>query len=180
MNGHEPADRDLQEVFKGWLQEHTGLIYKVARAFATGDADRQDLIQEILLQMWCSLPRFEGKAKPSTWIYRVALNTALAWRRKEKKHRPTETPLIDVETLPASEADSAQRLAREEQVARLYDAIHQLPKVDAALVLLYLEDVSYREMAEVLGLSESNVGVKLNRARKALAELMKEVTHESR
>jgi len=179
MNGHGPSGEDPQNVFKGWLQEHTGLVYKVARAFAPNEADQPDLIQEILLQMWCSLPRFEGKAKASTWIYRVALNTALAWRRKETKHRATQTSLIDIETLPGTEEDSARRVAREEVVVRLYDAIHQLPKVDAALVLLYLEDLSYREMAEVLGLSESNVGVKLNRARKALAELMKEVTYES-
>ena len=179
MNGHGPSAEDRQEVFKGWLQEHTRLVFKVARAFAPAEPDRQDLIQEILLQMWCSLPRFEGKAKASTWIYRVALNTALAWRRKETKHRATQTPLIDIEMLPGTEADSAQRLDREEQVTRLYDAIHQMPKVDVALVLLYLEELSYREMAEVLGISESNVGVKLNRARKILTELMKEVTHES-
>ena len=180
MNGHGPSGNDPQEVFKGWLRQHVGLVYKVARTFAWVEADQQDLIQEILLQMWCSLPQFEGKAKASTWIYRVALNTALAWRRKETKRRATQTPLIEIETLPGTEADGAQRLDRQEQVARLYAAIHQLPKVDAALVLLYLEDVSYREMAEVLGLSESNVGVKLNRARKALAELMKEVKYESR
>lgn len=180
MNGHGQSDEERQEVFKGWLQEHTGLVYKVARAFAPGEVDQQDLVQEILLQMWCSLPRFEGKAKASTWIYRVALNTALAWRRKETRHRATQTPRIEIEDFPGTEVDSAQRVAREEVVTRLYDAIHQLPKVDAALVLLYLEDLSYREMAEVLGLSESNVGVKLNRARRALAELMKEVTYESR
>jgi RNA polymerase sigma-70 factor (ECF subfamily) len=180
MNGHGPSEEERQRVFKSWLQEHTGLIFKVARAFASSEADQQDLIQEILLQMWCSLPRFEGNAKASTWIYRVALHTALAWRRKEMKHRAPQNPLIEIETLPAPESDSARRVARDEAIARLYDAIHQLPKVDGALVLLYLEDLSYREMAEVLGLSESNVGVKLNRARKALAELMKEVTYESR
>jgi RNA polymerase sigma-70 factor (ECF subfamily) len=180
MNGHGSSDEERQTLFKGWLQEHTGLIYKVARAFAPSETDQQDLVQEILYQMWCSLPRFEGKAKASTWIYRVALHTALAWRRKEMKHRAPQNPLIEIETLPSTEEDSAGRLAREEVIARLYRAIHQLPKVDAALVLLYLEDLSYREMAEVLGLSESNVGVKLNRARKALAELMSEVTYESR
>ena len=126
-----------------------------------------------------SLPRFEGRAKVSTWIYRVALNTALAWRRKEKKQRAPEIPLIDIEDIPSKEEDHARRLDNEEVVARLYDAIHQLPKADAALVLLYLDDLSYRERAEVLGISENNVGVKLNRARKTLAELMKEVTHES-
>ena len=98
---------------------------------------------------------------------------------KETKHRATQIPLIEIENLPGTDEDSAQRLDREETVARLYDAIHQLPKVDAALVLLYLEDLSYLEMAEVLGISENLVGVKLNRARKALTELMKEVTYES-
>jgi RNA polymerase sigma-70 factor (ECF subfamily) len=180
MNGHGPTEAERQTVFKGWLQEHAGLVFKVARAFAPSEADQQDLLQEILLQMWCSLPRFEGKAKASTWIYRVALNTALAWRRKEMKHVATRNPLIEIETLPGTEEDSPRRLAREEVITRLYKAIHQLPKVDAALVLLYLEDLSYREMAEVLGLSESNVGVKLNRARKALAELMSEVAYEFR
>jgi RNA polymerase sigma-70 factor, ECF subfamily len=179
MNGHGPSDKELQVVFKGWLQEHAGLVYKVARAFAPAEADRQDLIQEILLQMWCSLPRFEGKAKASTWIYRVALNTALAWRRKETKHRATQTPVIDIETLPGSQVDSAQQLHQQEVVERLYAAIQQLPKADAALVLLYLDDLSYHEMADVLGISENHVGVKLNRARKALGELMKEVVYES-
>jgi len=179
MNGPGATGKDQQKVFKDWLQEHAGLVFKVARAFAPAEADRQDLIQEILLQLWCSLPRFEGKAKASTWIYRVALNTALAWRRKETKHRATQTPLIDIETLPGTEADSTQQLHQREVVEWLYAAIQQLPKTDAALVLLYLDDLNYREMADVLGISENLVGVKLNRARKALAGLMKGVMYES-
>jgi RNA polymerase sigma-70 factor (ECF subfamily) len=178
MNVHQAPDDDRQVLFSAWLKEHAGLVFKVARAFAPTEADRQDLIQDILLQLWCSLPRFEGKAKVSTWIYRVALNTALAWRRKETKRRAPQIPLIEVEELPGTEEGNAHRLDREEVVARLYGAIHQLPKVDAALVLLYLDDLSYREMAEVLGISENHVGVKLNRAKKVLADLMKEVTYE--
>lgn len=178
MNVHEAPDDDRQVLFSAWLREHAGLIFKVARAFAPTETDRQDLIQDILLQLWCSLPRFEGRAKVSTWIYRVALNTALAWRRKETKRRAPQIPLIEIEELPGTEEDNAHRFDREEVVARLYDAIHQLPKVDAALVLLYLDDLSYREMAEVLGISENHVGVKLNRAKKVLADLMKEVTYE--
>lgn len=175
MIGQQTPGSSPEETFKCWLQEHTGLIFKVARAFSNADADRDDLVQEILLQLWCSLPRFEGKSKASTWIYRVALNTALAWKRKETKRRTTQTPMILIDELPATEQEDRQR---EELVERLYSAIHQLPKVDAALVLLYLDELSYREMAEVLGISETNVGVKLNRARKALSELMKEVVHE--
>jgi RNA polymerase sigma-70 factor (ECF subfamily) len=172
----QAATNDSREpVFRRWLNQHTGLVFKVARTFASSDADRDDLVQEILLQLWRSLPRFEGKARESTWIYRVALNTALAWHRSENKRRAAQTPLLAIEELP--EPDDLDRREREELVENLYATIRRLPKVDAALLLLYLDDLSYREMADVLGLSETNVGVKLNRARKSLAELMKEVPY---
>lgn len=172
----QPATDDSREaVFKRWLTQHTGLVFKVAHTFAPSDSDRDDLVQEILLQLWRSLPRFERKAKESTWIYRVALNTALAWHRSEKKRHAAQTPLLAVEEL--AEPDDPAARERDELVARLYAAIRCLPKVDAALVLLYLDDLSYREMAEVLGISETSVGVKLNRARKTLAGMLKEVPH---
>ncbi|HEY0552535.1 MAG TPA: sigma-70 family RNA polymerase sigma factor [Verrucomicrobiae bacterium] len=175
MIAQPEAEASREAVFKHWLEHHTGLVFKVARTFAPSDADRDDLVQEILLQLWRSLPRFEGKAKESTWIYRVALHTALAWQRHEKKRHAAQTPLPAIEEFAAPDDPAARE--REELVARLYAAIRRLPKVDAALVLLYLDDLSYREMAEVLGISETNVGVKLNRARKILAEAMQEVPH---
>jgi RNA polymerase sigma-70 factor (ECF subfamily) len=166
-------------MFESWVRQHGGLILRVARAYAGTEEDRQDLAQEILLQLWNSLPRFEGRARESTWIYRVALNTALAWRRADSRRRQRFTPLIEVEDIPASEAEGRARLDNEEVLVRLYAAIRALPRVDAALVMLHLDGLSYRETAEVLGISEGHVGVKLTRARKALAELMREVTHES-
>ncbi|MGD0016705.1 MAG: RNA polymerase sigma factor [Verrucomicrobiia bacterium] len=172
-------NNDQEALFKTWLDQYGRLILKIARAYTVMAEDREDLVQEILLQMWCSMSHFEGRSNASTWVYRVALNTALGWRRKETKRRAPQVPLIEVEELPGTEENHARRLDGEEVVARLYNAIHQLPKVDAALVLLYLDDLSYREMAEVLGISESNVGVKLNRAKQVLADLMKEVTHEA-
>jgi RNA polymerase sigma-70 factor, ECF subfamily len=165
--------------FEEWLQQFGGLILRIARGYTRTDEDRDDLVQEILLQLWCSLPRFAGHASASTWIYRVALNTALAWQRSDRRRRHRQSPLVEVENIPAADADNAARLDNEQVVAHLYTAIRSLPKLDAALVLLYLDDLSYREMAEVLGISEGNVGVKLNRAKKQLAELMKEVAHES-
>lgn len=173
MTGEGDGSREV--LFRRWLEQHSGLVFKVANAFAPSDADRADLVQEILLQLWRSLPRFEGKAKESTWIYRVALHAALAWHRGQKKHHATRVTLPAIEDL--AEPDDPIQREREELIANLYAAIRRLPKVDAALVLLYLDDLSYREMAEVLGISESNVGVKLNRARKLLGELMKEVPH---
>src|SRR6185503_2133719 len=100
---------------------------------------------------------------------------ALAWHRSEKKHRTAHSALTAIEEFP--EPDDVAGREREELIAKLYAVIRRLPKVDAALLLLYLDDLSYREMAEVLGISETNVGVKLNRTRKTLGELMKEVPH---
>ena len=159
--------------------EHAGAVWKLARAYTLTTEDCQDLAQEILLQVWRSLPRFQDRSSASTWSYRVALNTALGWRRKERRRRARQQPVFEVADLSVAGLDSAQQIVEREAVERLYAAIRQLPKTDAAMVLLYLDDLSYRQMAEVLGITESNVGVKLNRAKKALGELMKEESNES-
>jgi RNA polymerase sigma-70 factor (ECF subfamily) len=166
-------------LFKSWLDEHRGAVLKVARAYTFTNEDCQDLAQEILLQVWRSLPQFHGRAAAATWAYRVALNTSLGWQRKQRHRQSRSESILQVDELAGASADSAHAASQRETVERLYAAIRQLPKTDAALVLLYLDDMNYREMAEVLGISESNVGVKLNRAKKALAELMKERPHGS-
>lgn len=150
---------------------------KVARAYTLTSEESQDLAQEIMLQAWRSLPNFQGKASPSTWFYRVALQTAMNWHRKDKPRRSKQKALIELHAVAPDSADSAEHAQHRDTVEQLYRAIHKLPKTDAALVLLYLDELSYREMAEVLGISESNVGVKLNRAKKALRELMKGLAH---
>jgi len=167
-----------ESLFKSWLTQHGAAVLKVARAYTLTADDCQDLVQEILLQVWRSLPQYQAKASASTWFYRVALNTALAWHRKERRRRVRQQPIREVENLSDAGHDGAQQALEREIVERLYAAIRQLPKTDAALVLLYLDDLTYREMADVLGISETNVGVKLNRARKALGELMKEGSHD--
>ena len=155
-------------VFRQWLGQYTALMARLARAYTATPEDCEDLLQEILFEVWRSIPRFEHKASPSTWIYRVALNTTLAWQRKGR-HQRRFRPLLETADVPQ---DNREQVHDQERIDRLYVAIRQLPKADAALVLLYLEDLSYREMAEVLGISETNVGVKLSHARKVLAELM--------
>ncbi len=171
-------EQDPETMFKSWLQEQGGTVLKVARAYTRTAEDCQDLVQEILLQVWRSLPQFQGRSSLATWFYRVALNTALGWHRKESRRRERQQPLLEPEELPVTGLDFGQQLQQRELVERLYAAIRQLPKGEAALVLLYLDDLSYRQMAEVLGISEDNVGAKLNRAKKALSELMQEVVHE--
>ena len=162
-----------------WLREHGPSVVKVARAYTFTADDCQDLAQEILLQAWRSLPSFSGNAQPATWFYRVALNTAMNWQRKDKPRRSRQKPLLEVQTFATNSRDDDVQLQHRDTVEQLYKAINRLPKTDAALVLLYLDELSYREMADVLGISESNVGVRLNRAKKALAELMKGASHES-
>ena len=171
-------DENPEALFKSWLTEHGGAILKVARAYTFTPEDCQDLVQEILLQAWRSLPRFQGRAGASTWLYRVALNTALGWQRKERRRRTRQQPILELEDISVAGPEGAQQAGRREMIERLYAAIRRLPTTDAALVLLYLDDLSYRQIAEVLGISESNVGVKLNRAKKALGELLNEESHE--
>jgi RNA polymerase sigma-70 factor (ECF subfamily) len=171
------VDEDQQSLFMKWLGDHGASVVKVARAYTLTSDDCQDLAQEILLQAWRSLPNFEGKSSAATWFYRVALHTAMNWQRKDSPRRARQQPLLELQIVATQVCDSAEQAAQRETVERLYEAIHQLPKTDAALVLLYLEELSYQEMAEVLGISESNVGVKLNRAKKALSELMKGGSH---
>ncbi len=170
------AVQDAQALFRRWLNEHAGLIYKVASGFTPTKEDREDLTQEILLQLWRSLPRYQAKAKVSTWIYRVAMNTAFAWRRKERKHAG-RLSLVEIEELPAQSRDPS--LTDDHEVVQaLYTAIRSLPKVEAGLVLMYLDGLSGEEMAVILGISEENVRVRLSRARRTLGDLMKEVVHE--
>ena len=170
------SEREQEEIFRRWLKEHIGLILKVVRAFAATPQDQEDLFQETLLQLWRSVPVFRGDAKETTWIYRVAFNTALAWNRSEKNRKHHEAflkvdfPAVAEPALPVS--------TQHEMVERLYAAIRQLSKVDASLALMHLDGLSYREMAAVLGISENNVGVKLNRIRKELAHRLDGLNNE--
>ena len=163
---------DHNTIFLNWLDLHKGLIYKVARAFTRSTDDREDLFQEILLQLWISVPRFRQEAKDATWIYRVAFNTAVVWNRKDKKHKKLKSVTwIEPPANPGADENT-------EQIENLYRAIRQLEPLDASLVLMSLEGLSYDQMADVLGITQNHVGVKLNRAKKVLAEKMKGLSDE--
>lgn len=163
------ATADHERRFRQWLAEHTGLLTKVVRSFAATPADQDDLFQEILLQVWLSLPNFRDDAKPTTWLYRVALNTALAWKRSETRRRPHASAPIPIADVPEPPAPSAASRSNHRLVDLLYTAVRALPPAKRALVVLYLDGFTYREIAEVVGISETNVGVSLNRIRKELA-----------
>ncbi len=167
-----------ESLFRSWLEEHRGILVKVSRAYAAIPADAADLQQECMLQLWISLPAYAGQAKLSTWIYRVCLNTALTWRRGAARRENRLERSADLEAIAAGAGSPAERAGDEEVLGKLYAAIQALPMFDRALVLLALDGLAYREMAEITGLTENHVGVSLTRARKRLAELMKGVTDE--
>jgi RNA polymerase sigma-70 factor, ECF subfamily len=174
MNSSPPLD----SVFKSWLEEHRGILMKVVRSFAPTPNDGADLRQEILLQLWTSLSSYRGQAKPSTWIYRVSLNTALTWRRGTSRRDVRIEREADVSEIAANSASPAEHPGDQEMLEKLYGAIRALPEFDRALVLLALDETPYRDMADITGLTENHVGVALTRARKRLGQLMKGVADE--
>lgn len=172
------ASIDHASLFQGWLKEHRGIVVKVARSFAQTRSDAADLQQEAMLQLWMSLGSYTGQAKPSTWVYRVCLNTALTWRRSATRRKRRFEPEADVTNVATLAASPAEQAGEQELLDRLYAAIHALPDSDRALVLLSLDGLAYREIADITGLNENQVGVALTRARKRLAQLMKGVADE--
>ena len=160
-------DPAIQEAFIRLVSEHRGMLYKVCRLYCFTEADRQDLFQEIVFQLWRSFPSFRGEARISTWLYRIALNTAISGLRKKQSLIRT----VDPERLPTELQDIQYSAEKEEQVRLLYTAIEQLSEVERALTMLYLEDRSYQEMEEILGISQNNLRVKMNRIREKLRKI---------
>lgn len=160
---------EQQQRFADWLREHGAIVHHIVNGFASGD-DRNDLLQEVLLAVWKSIPAFRGQAKPTTYLYRVSHNAALLWIRTEKNYRRRVERFGAAS--PGAFAADADPLT-EDRLAKIYAAIHQLKPLDRSLMLLSLDGLSYHEMAEILGLSESNVGVKLNRIKTQLTQTLK-------
>ena len=150
------------------IREHEGLLHKVCRIYASADADRQDLFQEIVIQLWQASPHFKGEAKLSTWMYRVAINTAITGLRRKKDFISSYEP----ESLP-QKSDESTGAADEERWQQLYRAIAQLNEIEKALVMLYMEDRSYEEMEDILGISSGTLRVKMNRVKEKLRKLTK-------
>lgn len=165
-------DTERERLFGEWLAAHKGILFKVVHAYAFEPADRQDLFQEVVFQVWRSVDAFRGQSSVSTWLYRVALNTALAWTRKEGRHQRGKQPLEAAEGLLTTSTAEG----RDPRVEWLYRQIAQLKEIDRSVALLLLDGVSYREIAAIVGLTESNVGVKINRIKSALAGKRREET----
>lgn len=160
--------KELEHRFTEDLEKNQNIIHKICRAYTTSDDAHKDLFQEITIQLWHAYPKFRGESKFSTWMYRVALNTAISLYRKNKHQIVTSQIYDNLNELTYHEYDAT----KDEQLAQLYQAIRQLSDIEKALCLLYLDDKSYKEIAETLGITEVNARVKMNRAKTRLKELL--------
>lgn len=168
--------------FEHWLNEHGAVLHHVANGFAEG-ADRQDLLQELLLAVWRAVPAFRHGSAPSTFIFRVAHNAALTWKRTEKNYRhrlDRYEALVPTEPRPVTDAPGGLVDRERETLELLYARIRELPPLDRSLILLHLDGAGYAQMAEIHGLTESNVGARLTRLKQKLSDSMKELSHELR
>jgi RNA polymerase sigma-70 factor (ECF subfamily) len=170
----EPADaatRDAHREFADLLERHRGIVLKVAGSYADNPDDRADLAQDIAAQLWRAWPGYEPSRPVTTWMYRIALNVAISHLRgrslRDRHHVPDEDELHDVrghDTTIGEDHEAAQQLRLLERV------IAALPPLDRALMLLYLEERSHREIADVLGIGESNVSTRISRLKQRLRD----------
>ena len=161
----------LDARFAALLDAHGPALWRIAGAYARTRPDREDLYQEMLLQTWRALPSFRGDAAERTWLTRIAFNVALGAVRTRDR-RPTVDAPSAVDAVPDREPDPHAAADRSDARERLSAAVRQLPEADRALVVLSLEERPHAEIADVLGLSVSNVAVRLHRARRRLADAL--------
>ncbi len=165
----ESKDKNkLAAEFSERITENQGAIYKVCNVYANSREDREDLKQEIILQLWKSYPSFQGKSKFSTWMYRIAFNTAITNIRKSKRHPIVEALSGIEQSIPVREDIDYM----DDDMNSLFKAIGKLKDVEKAIVTLYLEEKSYKEIGEIGGISEKNVSVKIVRLKDKLKKLI--------
>ncbi len=173
------SEQPDESAFLKLIEENRPRILKVCRAYAWTPSDRDDLYQEILFQIWRALPGLKKGAYAGTWLYRVALNTSISFVRKDAARNKHATPHEPDDLARRIESTQSPGEPEDGRLACLYEAIAELNVMEKALIVLFLEDLSYEEIADALGLSVNHVGVALHRAKKKLSVLMKEeVVHE--
>ncbi|NRB47456.1 MAG: sigma-70 family RNA polymerase sigma factor [Saprospiraceae bacterium] len=154
----------MEEEFLKILDRHQAILHKTCRLYRDTEADREDLFQEILYHLWKAYPSFQGKSKISTWIYRIALNTALATFRRN------EPMLLFSAELPQRKMTVNEE--GDEQLAQMLKAMKKLKEVDRAILSLYLDDMTYEQIAQIIGITSSNVGARLHRIKTKLKALL--------
>ncbi|WP_455672287.1 RNA polymerase sigma factor [Phocaeicola sp.] len=154
--------QELEKQFIAFIEEYRQVIYKVCYIYATDADNLSDLYQEVVINLWKSFPRFRGECKASTWVYRIALNTCISFLRKSNSRLAVIPITVDLEYAFADEEEKTS------QLRELYCMINKLGKLERALILLWLEERSYQEIADITGISKTNVAVKLSRIKDKL------------
>ena len=154
------------DAFEQIINQHKGILYKVVNAYCKDEEDRKDLVQEIMIQLWKSFDKYKQEYKITTWIYRIALNTAISFYRKNAV-KNTNTILMDDKIIHLEESKTTDL---EQNLVLLEQFINELKEFDKALMLLYLEDRNQQEMADILGISTSNVSTKIARIKEKLKQ----------
>ena len=158
---------DKSDIFLSVIGSNKGILYKVANSYCKDSEDRKDLVQEIIVQLWKSFDNYTNEYKYSTWIYRIALNVAISFYRKENRRKQVSNPLSDG---IINFVDTNVTYEIEENIGFLQQLISELKELDKALTLLYLEEKSHKEIAEIIGISETNVATKIGRIKTLLKQ----------
>lgn len=156
---------DHRQEFVRLINEHKAIIFKICNSYCRNEDDRNDLAQEIIYNLWKSFERFNPELRFSTWMYRVALNVAISYYKKELRSRPNFQGL---EHIILVDKESELREREELQLNQLLDFIHELRELDKSIILLYLEEKTYREISEITGITETNVATRINRIKEKL------------
>lgn len=157
----------MQKSFLKILSDYQGIIHKVNLIYFKSDLDRQDNFQEVVYQLWRSFPSLQNKDKPASWIYAVAINTSISKIRKDSRLEFRDS-IPDVESVNPYEQQE-----RNENYQKLINALHKLNEIDRSIMLLYMEDYTYEEIAEIVGMAPSNIGVKIYRLKSQLQKQFK-------
>lgn len=155
---------ELNDKFHQIIEQHKGILFKIAKTYCQNEEDRQDLLQEMMIQVWKSLPKYNNTFAITTWLYRICLNVAISSYRKSATRQHLNIPLVEEFTSIRNE----ERNEKKEQLSLLEKFISELNDLDKALILLYFEDKSHTEISVIMGLSVSNVGTKLGRIKEKL------------
>lgn len=159
--------KNKNDLFISVIESHKGILYKIANSYCKDSEDRNDLIQEIIIQLWKSFENYNDQYKYSTWIYRIALNVAISFYRKENRRKEIANPITD-SILNFAETSSTNDT--ENNINLLQQFISELKELDKALMLLYLEEKNHKEIAEIIGISETNVATKIGRIKTSLKQ----------
>ncbi|MCJ7933761.1 MAG: RNA polymerase sigma factor [Chryseobacterium sp.] len=163
-----------EAAFLKLINQHKGILYKASRIYADSTEDREDLQQEILVQLWKSYQNFKGNSEFSTWMYRVAINTAITYLKKEKQRTNNQT-----DTTPQFEVRQEDyNPAKDKQLEFFYTAVQELNSLEKAVIFYFMEGMSHKEIGNNLGISEGNARVKLNRTKEKIQQIIKKSGYE--